>query len=597
MTSGDASLPGFAPPADSGQARLLRAASVFSYLILLGGMLTIVVTLRMVMLSYTSLPVWDGWAQIAAAKDGAGPLSFSWLWAQHNEHRLLIPKLFLLADLSWDHARQTFLLASIMVVQLLHWVVLSWSMRRLGNWRGTLWRSGAGLAVFCLFCPSQWENFVTGFQTCFVLPGLFATVAFASLLLYWGELPAGSSHRRSEKWLLLSLLATLGANYSLASGNLLWPVLVVAALLLRLPIAAVLSYALTGAVSIALYFHNYTRPLQHADPLASLHAPLTLLQYLSAYFGSSWVHTNLRRAEFIGALGLLLAAAAIVRLWSYIRAHRSFAVLLVFSIAFCIASGLITGTGRLNLGLMQAFSSRYQTVALVFWCCLGLLLFCWTSNRRTPTAFVVAQACLLVVMGMSAAKARSPLAAVRQRRFEAEVAGTALLAGANDSSTLIRIHPDPQYVIDMLPVMREQHLSIFSTPLASQLGRPLPSLYAVAPDECSGALESVLAIEGVNGALRISGWAWDRKDKRPASRVVAAAGGVIVGLAPVGDFRPKTRAANRLRSSYIGFKGYVRETQPVGEATLYAILDEKKPVACPFAHLATGTGVSYSDVK
>ena len=112
-----------ATSADRLRAPLSRTSSALSYIILLGGIVTIAVTLHMVIASYSSVPFWDGWAQIGVVANGENPLSWAWLWRQHNEHRLLIQKLFLAADLRWFHARQTFLLTSILAVQFLHWLL------------------------------------------------------------------------------------------------------------------------------------------------------------------------------------------------------------------------------------------------------------------------------------------------------------------------------------------------------------------------------------------------------------------------------------------------------------------------------------------
>ena len=49
---------------------LTHVSSMLSYLILLGGILTIAVTLYMVVISYSPLPYWDGWAEIYFASSG-----------------------------------------------------------------------------------------------------------------------------------------------------------------------------------------------------------------------------------------------------------------------------------------------------------------------------------------------------------------------------------------------------------------------------------------------------------------------------------------------------------------------------------------------
>src|SRR5271165_2793615 len=83
-----------------------RAASIFSYFILLGGIVTACIAAYMVVVCYSSLPWSDGWAQITVAVSGESPFSPGWLWKQHNEHRLLIPKLLLGIDLRLFAANQ-----------------------------------------------------------------------------------------------------------------------------------------------------------------------------------------------------------------------------------------------------------------------------------------------------------------------------------------------------------------------------------------------------------------------------------------------------------------------------------------------------------
>src|SRR5271169_338528 len=253
-----------------------RVSSLLSYAILLGGVLTMGIALYMVVTNYSSLPYRDGWIQVQVAARGDSPFAPAWLWELRNEHRMVLPKMFLGVDLRWFQARQVFLLTSIFVIQLLQWGLLCWSMRVLGGWRGALWRTGAGLAAFCLFCPSQWENLVWGFQVCFVLPQLLATLSFVTLLLYWDE-SRQQPGRPSPKFLVVSVLAALGATYSLANGSLLWPLLVLAALYLRLRMTVVLTFLTAGLLSTALYFHHYVRPWQHANPILTLRRPVPLL--------------------------------------------------------------------------------------------------------------------------------------------------------------------------------------------------------------------------------------------------------------------------------------------------------------------------------
>ena len=140
-------------------ARSSRIRAALSYAILLGGILTIGLTVYMVVVSYSPLPWGDGWAQIDPLANGINPLSLQWLWGQHDEHRLVIPKLFLIADLHFFHARQIFLLISILVIQFFHLCVLS--RRVCGRWAHGAVRFGAryrpGRALFVR--PGAVHNF------------------------------------------------------------------------------------------------------------------------------------------------------------------------------------------------------------------------------------------------------------------------------------------------------------------------------------------------------------------------------------------------------------------------------------------------------
>src|SRR5271165_2613329 len=560
---------------------------ILSYAILLAGIITIGFSAYMVVVGYSSLPFWDGWMQISVVDRGENPLSLVWLWRQFNQHRLFIPKLFLLADLRWFHATQRFLLASVFVIQFLHLLLLSWSMRVLGGWRGTLWRSGTGLAAFCLFCPSQWQNQTMGISgLCFDSPGLFATLSFVGLLLYWVRDGAKSADGwGSWKYLLLSVAAALGGTLTLSNGNLLWPLLVLAALLLRLRTAAVLSFVIAGLVSTSVYLHNYTRP---PSVIPSLEMPVTTLKYLTAYFGSSWVQSNVRVAELIGLAGLALFSLLLLRFPSCVRNRSPFCVQLLLTLLFCVGTGLFTALGRLAFGVAQAFSSRYQAYSLLFWWCIALLLLGEISSLRAVRniAFFPSQVLLLVIMLVAALLAPTPLTMARVRGFQLNAAAMALLTDVPDMDQLQWADSQPGYVLSLVPYMRKERLSVFSGMVPSLLGKPLDSMFNLtSPNECKGELESTTVVPSAwRRSLRITGWAWDSEHRRPPSEIVVTTYGVIIGLGAVGDWHPMNKAASPwMASNFIGYTGYVQNVESSSPMEIYAILRGSPASACLFA--------------
>lgn len=557
--------------------------------ILLGGLLTIALAFCMVVISYTSLPWSDGWTQITVAASGDNPFSLHWLWRQHNEHRLLIPKLLLAMDLRWFDAQQKFLLAVIFAVQLLHCFLLSWSMRVLGGWRGPLWRTGTGLAAFCLFCPTQWENLVWGFQTCFVLPPLFATISFVALLLYWKSTPQAPGSAR--RFIVLSVVSALAAMGSLASGVLLLPLLAVAALALRLRRSIILTYIATMLAAVALFLYGYVQPSTH-DPFAALRAPGKLLAYIATYLGSTWTAgggwkpQNLVIAPYAGALGVLLLLPFLWRFRRFATLREAFSIQLLLMALFCLATGCLTALGRIHLGIGQAFASRYETVALLFWFSLGCLAFAAAARAR-PALITFLQVLVAMVMLRGALLAFVPLRDAREHAFQMRAASAALITGVNDPRQFDDASINP-YVLPMdLAYLRQHRLSIFHDDPQAVLGRPLSSVFSMAPrNGCAGAVESVTQLGSSD--WRITGWVWDVLRREVPTQMATVANGRIAGLGAAGNWQPDIRAKERgrLTTSLAGFTAYAANVPASEPVSIYAISGAKPRKAC---YLATVT--------
>jgi len=560
--------------------------SLLSYAILFGGACTIAVAVYTTLVSYSSLPWWDTWEYIAAIANGEGPLSPRWLWRQHNEHRLVIQKLFFAVDLEMFHARQVFLLSSIIVIQLLHVCLWGWSMRVLGGWRGALWRSGVGLVAFCIFCPSAWLNYTMGFQVCYILLLLFVTLSFVALLLYWRDSQRHAG-RASSRSLWLCILAAVCATFSLSNGNLLWPLLLAAALLLRLRRPALLTIAIAGAITISLYFYSYVRPSYHADPLAALTKPFVVMKFVAVYFGSSWVHDSVAIATVIGGVGLIIAVIVLLRTLYYVRTSRAFALQIVITVAFLLGTAFVTAAGRLNFGVPMAFQSRYQTFALLFWCSLGLLLLNYTSSDDGKDYRVLAQICVLLIMVRGAVLSSRPIQEARAHGFGLNVAITAVLTGVDEPTLFAQVAEHRDKLLLGINYLREHQLSLFSDWNAHLLGKPLDKDFGVvAASECAGKLEFVIPRNYGSPGLYVAGWAWDRQHHQPARAILAASHETVTGLAAVGHLSTTAKADDRaVNSLYAGFAGYIRQPEPGSEVKVYAILNHNPPSICYFGSI------------
>src|SRR5579871_1975243 len=109
------------PGAGNGESLALKG---LSYAVLLCGFGSGIASAYLVLSTYSPLPFWDEWALVDRLATGGW--SVGWLFAQHNEHRIVTTKLAFLLDVHLFHGRQAFLLALIFIVLLLHIALLSW---------------------------------------------------------------------------------------------------------------------------------------------------------------------------------------------------------------------------------------------------------------------------------------------------------------------------------------------------------------------------------------------------------------------------------------------------------------------------------------
>ena len=123
---------------------LLKQKSYWlSWAILLAGLGSGLATLYIIITTYSPLPQWDEWVLFDHLARGGW--SLPWLWAQHNEHRILTTRILFLLDVELFQGKQVFLLICVFLVQLLQVALLSWSLRFLEGWRGAQYRIGIGL--------------------------------------------------------------------------------------------------------------------------------------------------------------------------------------------------------------------------------------------------------------------------------------------------------------------------------------------------------------------------------------------------------------------------------------------------------------------
>ena len=429
---------------------------ILGYLILAIGVGTALSAAYLMRAGYSVVPFWDELDEMTSYVDAMHKSVLTWMWAQHNEHRLLFYKALFIVDMRFFQGRNWPMYVAIFFSQVALAVVFGYMLRKLGDCNYLVWRACFGLTLYCLFCPSQWENFSWAFQLSFVLVNIWVVTAVLCLVIQKQRLVAGQPS--GMKALLVSLLAATAATFTNGNGITVWPVLITVALLTKLPWRLVGAYFLGLACIVPLYLIGYHSPSQHASPFESAHQPRLVLEYMEKYLGGGAVpDSHIGLARVVGLLGLIAAVALVPRL--VIRWGKT--SLLEYSLAgivlYSVATALITSLGRLNFGTNQAFTSRYQTFALLFWLALSVWIISILARQPAANWLVAVYLLIVVTTCYSATQYGRILERVRHNTAMRELAGVGIMTGVHDVDFLrFAILPFPI----ALPEVEELRLAV-----------------------------------------------------------------------------------------------------------------------------------------
>jgi hypothetical protein len=494
-------------PAQPNGHRLPRtAARLLAGLAAAAAAVVMVGTAAMVVLCWNPLPYWDQWDNLIAGRD----VTLAWLVSQHNEHRILVPRLIFLADARLFDERNVLELVANGLVPLATACLLSLLAGRTMR----LGRSGsvivASLSCALMFSALQWENFVSPFQVqvflvCFAGP--------AACLVHCCGRPHGPT-------LLAVIVLEILAALSMASGIVVPMIIVALGLRLHRPAWQIALLTITGCLMLALYLWGYVTPSQHEDPAAAFADPLGIAAYVigelgvfpQALFGHAtlWIH------RVSGGIALSLFAALLV---SHRRgvdgAAQAEAALLGIG-SFALGTCVLTALGRARFGVEQAASGRYATLVLLFWAVLLLLGLARLPERRRAAGLFAMSLFTLVLACVEPRLAAPAIRAMRSLR----AAEPAVLVPDGDAEMLSRLYPVPGVIAARLPSLRAAAASVFEDPWSGRLQTMfrMDQARATVPG-CKGDVSEVLAVgDGKTAGWRLTGHlsvpAW------PAARLV-----------------------------------------------------------------------------
>lgn len=348
---------------------------VTAFALMVCGIGTAILAYAIIVVGYSPTPFADQWSPLYDLAQGKHWNSALWLWQQHNEHRIPLVRLAIVADIHLFGGRSILLYLLTALTLAFHWLIWAAFVSKVGRLPFVLWLSVVGFFGFCVFCPSQVENLYWGFEWTFISGFVFASASFV-LLVWFSAL--------GRPWMALSAacLSAFVAEGALASGVIAWPILFGAAWLLPFKTIHRCLLGSVAALTIGVYIYGYGTPQQHSNPLATIRQPGRVLYYLLTYLDHC-LGSYVLYPGFAAVAISCLATASLVYLF---RNPKTFpiALALTMAIAFVLTTGAITALGRLKFGVEQATASRYQVAVMLYWACVftALLIASWNAGSQ-----------------------------------------------------------------------------------------------------------------------------------------------------------------------------------------------------------------------
>ncbi|MDR3706964.1 MAG: hypothetical protein P4L33_01585 [Capsulimonadaceae bacterium] len=324
------------------------------------------------------------------------PPVFGDLWALHNEHRMVIPKLVFAVVTRVRHfdeiALQYINFGLMAVAAGLLWATL----RRVAG--RTAWPL---LFVACsaiIWSPLQYFNWLRGFEIQWSVLFLAATGAAFGLAVWPG----------TRKGLIAICAATVAASYSLANGLILWPAALAAMLFSRQwsgkQTCCLAAVGLASTIAFLIGWHPAHIEGDHALSY------LPSLQFWLILIGMPFASEDGADPAQFAIAGLFVLSAFAIAVLSFsgrdrddLRARLGAPLLLC---VFAAVSAAVIMAGRMPLGMRAAHTSRYITGDMLFW--IGLLLAAGAfaghfETTRRPVRFAASWlVCAAIAIAMAA---------------------------------------------------------------------------------------------------------------------------------------------------------------------------------------------------
>jgi hypothetical protein len=355
---------------------------------------TLAVALGFIAHYASNVPSWDDWDMIPTLTHNQ-PVTWNWLWSQHNEHRVPLPRLvFLGLNRLFGVDMRVTMYFDVLLMAALAAALMLTAARLRG--RASVTDAFFPLALLSL---GQAANLLWGWQLQFFASVILAGIALLAIVgagAVWTVASAGMT-----VGVCALLLPLCGANgLGMVPALAAWPLAlaVLPSQWTRVDGRRRTMLALLGCAALmvtALYFVGWQRVPYHPRSSGPFQTLLTAAKFLTIGLGpavrSVWPYS--------GAMALTVLGFSVLRvldLWRTEPGERPRALGLFCFLGALVALALGLGLGR------NGFETRYVTLAIPIWCAVYFVWLLFPGPNRPPAGAILAVSALAGVWGNTA---------------------------------------------------------------------------------------------------------------------------------------------------------------------------------------------------
>jgi hypothetical protein len=438
------------------QSRLLSRINLWQLTVFILALLPLIFLVIILRKYSVNVPFYDQWELVDLyRKSHSGLLGFADFFAQHNEHRLLFPRMVWYPIARVTNWNTNFEIFVNIILAASAFMLLSQIIRKTFSSAGKYAATGIIVSSLIFFSPLQWENWMWGWQNQWFMNVLGVVLAVWALTTY--ETP--KLHR---KFIIAGAGAIL-ATYSLGSGMFAWFIAIPLIYMDKKQKRYLKYWMIVGALTIASHYIGYVDPSYHPSKTIFLKQPTEFIKYFMTYVARP-ITIDFLLATFFAICLLVSGLIAVAYLYKFYKKELTINLLpwICFGLYGFMAAGS-TAISRLGFGIEQGYANRYVTLSnfILISLVMVLIKIIQVSDRTLALQKIVSAGSIvalsMVVILVSLNYIRGVEQMKNQSKYLMQARTCAVLTQDPNDDCLLKLYPNKAVLWNRLQYLRSIH--------------------------------------------------------------------------------------------------------------------------------------------